>query len=205
MRVRRRWIAIALFAAWPVPAEAAAQHETWPPGLRSDVAAALNAELQRAEAAHLPGRSLVLKALEGRSKGASDDQILEAVVALRERLEVAAAVFGVDRGEDVLVAAAGALHAGVTRDALTTMATGTRADALDMALVVVGDLIRRGVPVATATRAVLSLGQAGVDARTFGEFRRSVDDDIRAGLAPARSAELRVRGVLARGGPGGPR
>jgi hypothetical protein len=47
---------------------------------------------------------------------------------------------------------------------------------------------------------VLSLGEAGVDARTFGDFRRSVDDDIRAGLAPARAAEVRLRGVLGRGG-----
>jgi hypothetical protein len=81
-----------------------------------------------------------------------------------------------------------------------TMAAGTRAEALDMALVVIGDLIRRGVPVETATHAVLSLGEAGVDARTFGDFRRSVDDDIRAGLAPARAAEVRLRGVLGRGG-----
>jgi hypothetical protein len=72
-----------------------------------------------------------------------------------------------------------------------------------MALVVIGDLIRRGVPVQTATHAVLTLGEAGVDARTFGDFRRHVDDDIRAGLAPERAAEVRLRGVLGRGG-GGP-
>jgi hypothetical protein len=142
----------------------------------------------------------VLKALEGRSKGASDEQILHAVVGLRERLEVAAAVLGNRRGEDVLLAAAGALHAGVSHSALETMAARTREDALDMALVVIGDLIRRGVPVPTATHAVLSLGQAGVDARTFGEFRRRVDDDIRAGLTPARATEVRLRGVLTRGG-----
>lgn len=204
MSARLRCFLILLCAVALVSAPAAAQQVTWPPGLRSDVLAALNGELRAAEAARLPPRPLVLKALEGRSKGASDDQILEAVIALRERLEVAAAIFGIERGEDVLVAAAGALHAGVSHSALETMAAGTREDALDMALVVVGDLIRRGVPVATAMHAVLSLGEAGVDARTFGEFRRSVDDDIRAGLAPARAAEVRLRGVLARGGPGGP-
>jgi hypothetical protein len=183
-----------------VPVALPAQQETWPAGLRTDVRAALNAELRRSADTGLPRRPLILKALEGRSKGATDDQILHAVTALRERIELAAAIFGTERGEDVLVAAAGALHAGVTRKSLETMAAGTRAEALDMALVVIGDLIRRGVPVETATHAVLSLGEAGVDARTFGDFRRSVDDDIRAGLAPARAAEVRLRGVLGRGG-----
>jgi hypothetical protein len=188
-----------------LPDSAVAQRETWPAGLRGDVTAALQSELRRAESAGLPGRALILKALEGRSKGATDEQILKAVVALHERLAVAAEIFGTDHGEDVLLAAAAAMHAGVGRNALRTLSTTTRQDALDMALVVVGDLIRRGVPTETATQAVLSLGEAGVDALVLNEVRRSVDDDIRTGLTPAHATEVRLRGVLMRGGGSGVR
>lgn len=195
-----------LFVMWLLPAAAAAQQDSLPSGLREDVAVALRAEIRRAESAGLPSDALVLKVYEGRSKGASDEQILQAVIALRERLEVAASVLGTAQGGDVLLAAAGALHAGVDRAMLRQLAETTDGQALDIALVVVGDLIRRGVPMMTATRAVLSMRKAGADGVMLSEFRRNVDDDIRTGVTPARAAEVRMRGVLTRiGGPGGER
>lgn len=202
IRIRATLVFVVL-AALMVTSPSAAQQEGWPPGLSAEAYAALDKELERARDDRLPERWLVLKALEGRSKGASDDQIVEAVQALRERLEIAARILGHDRREDVLVAAAGALNVGVTRDLLQALAEETREDALDMALVVLGDLVQRGVAVPTATATVLALGQHGLDARAFGDFRRSVDDDIRAGLAPSRAAEVRLRGVLRSGGGGG--
>lgn len=166
--------------------------------------AALEAEFRAAEEAGLPARPLMLKALEGRSKGAADGQILAAVSALRSRLDRAAAILG-GRDEDVLVAASAALYAGVEEGTLRELAASTRLGDLGMAFVVVGDLIRRGVPPPDASRAVVSLAAAGAGADTFDEFRRQVNADIATGLAPAQAAEVRMRGVLMNMGGPGPR
>ena len=111
-----------------------------------------------------------------------------------------------DQREQVLEAAAAALYAGIDEATLRELARSTHADAVGTALVVLGDLVLRGVPASNAKRAVISLGAAGADARALNDFRRSVDDDIRTGLPPGRAVEVRLRGMLARvGGPGGPR
>lgn len=164
--------------------------------------AALQAELRAAESAHLPSRPLVLKALEGRSKGAPDARIVDAVAGLRVRLQRAADALGA-RDEDVLVAAAGALYVGVDETMLRKLTASTREDALGMAFVVVGDLVRRGVPVSEASQAVTSLASAGARAEALDAFRRQVNADIATGLAPSRAAEVRMRGLLITlGGPG---
>ncbi|MEJ2215257.1 MAG: hypothetical protein P8099_01455 [Gemmatimonadota bacterium] len=157
--------------------------------------AALQAELRAAESAGLPSRPLVLKALEGRSKGASDARIVDAVAGLRLRLERAAAALGT-RDEDVLLAAAAALYVGVDDSMLQKLTASTRTDALGMAFVVVGDLVRRGVPVREASQAVTSLASAGARAESLDAFRRQVNADIATGLAPSRATEVRMRGLL---------
>lgn len=163
--------------------------------------AALQTELRAAEAAGLPSQPLVLKALEGRSKGAADPRIIGAVAALRDRLARATAILG-PRDEDVLVAAAAALYVGVDESMVRELSTSTRQGALGMAFVVVGDLVRRGVPVTDASRAVISLGAAGAPAETLDAFRRQVNADIATGLAPARATEVRMQGVLMTIDPG---
>lgn len=192
-----------LLLAGPSPGPAAGQSAD---GLGAEFTgetlAALEAEIRAAEGEGLPPRPLVLKALEGRSKGAGDDQILAAVAALRGRLVRAAAILGA-RDEDVLVAASAALYVGVDDSTLRQLTASTREDALGMAFVVVGDLIRRGVPPPDASQAVVSLAAAGARAQTFDEFRRQVNADIATGLAPAQATEVRMRGVLmTMGGPG---
>lgn len=166
--------------------------------------AALEAELRAAEEAGLPARPLVLKALEGRSKGAANGQILAAVSGLRARLGRSAAILGA-RDEAALVAASAALYVGVEESTLRELAANTREGALGMAFVVVGDLIRRGVPPPDASQAVVSLAAAGARAETFDEFRRQVNADIATGLAPAQAAEVRMRGVLMNMDGPGPR
>jgi hypothetical protein len=194
---------VAIQLVWLIVVRAQAQQVQLPPDLPEATAVVLRAQIDSAREAGLPTQPLVLKALEGLSKAATHDQILAAVKALRERLRIAASVFGTDQSEQVLEAAAAAVYAGIDVATLREMALGTRPDAIGMALVVLGDLVRRGVPESDAKHAVISLGAAGADARALSDFRRSVDDDIRTGLAPGRAAELRLRGVLARVGRSG--
>lgn len=202
-RVHARWVApIALLLAGllasPAGGQAADRLEA---EFSGETLAALQAELRAAEAAGLPSLPLALKALEGRSKGAADPRIIGAVAALRDRLARAAAILG-PRDEDVLVAAAAALYVGVDESMLRELSTRTREEALGMAFVVVGDLVRRGVPVPEASRAVISLGAAGAPAEALDEFRRQVNADIATGLAPARATEVRMQGVLMTIDPG---
>jgi hypothetical protein len=194
---------VALLALAFATSGLAAQDVVLPADLPEATAAALRAEIDAARAAGLPHAPLVLKALEGRSKGATHAQLVGAVRALRTRLQVAASLFGRDAGAEVLEAGAAALYAGAGQKALSEIARTTRPEAVGMALVVLGDLVRRGVPVVQAERAIMSLGAAGADARALNEYRRTVDADIRTGLAPVRAAELRLQGMLARAGPGG--
>lgn len=202
MRALEAWAAAACVLCFLLPAGPVSSQEL-PKTLGDSTLSALRAEIGRAEAAGLPAHPLVLKALEGASKGATDQQIVAAVAALRVRLGAAAEALGGTRGEDVLVAGAGALYVGVELETLREIAEQGREDALGMALVVLGDLVQRGVPVEAASRTVISLGAAGIDAAALSDFRRQVDDDIRMGLAPGRATEIRLRGVLVRVGGGG--
>lgn len=169
-----------------------------------DALAALRREIHDARAAGLPERPLVLRALEGRSKGATDAQVVAAVRGLRRRLQTAAEVLGPESGEELLSSAAAALYVGVDPTALRNARERIRPPALEVALVVLGDLIRRGVPVDRAEEALIALGAAGVDADTFDDYRRLVNADIRTGTSPTLAAQVRLRGMLARTGtPGG--
>jgi hypothetical protein len=195
----------ALLLALPGP-RAIAQEVQLPHDLPEATLIALRVQIDSARAAELPTQPLVLKALEGVSKNAAHGQIVAAVRALRERLRIAASMYGTDRDEQVLEAAAAALYAGIDETTLRELARSTRPEALGMALVVLSDLVLRGVPVSSARRAVLSLSAAGADARALSDYRRNVDEDIRTGLSPVRAAEVRLRGMLVRaGGPGGSR
>jgi len=154
----------------------------------------------------LPIEPLVQKALEGHSKGAADAQVVDAVRSLRARLSTAAEIVGGSAHEMELVSAAGALYLGVDPADLARVVAGTPGEALPMALVVLGDLLKRGVDVAIASQVVVSLGQAGADAATLEDFRAKVELDIRTGVTPSHAAEIRSRGIvvgLGRGRGGG--
>jgi hypothetical protein len=154
----------------------------------------------------LPIEPLVQKALEGRSKGAADAQVVDVVRSLRARLSMAAEILGGSADEMKLLPAAGALYLGVEPDDLARVVAGTPSEALPMALVVLGDLVKRGVTVAIANQALLSLGEAGADAATLEDFRAQVELDIRTGVTPSHAAEIRSRGIvlsLRRGPRGG--
>lgn len=160
-------------------------------------------EVTAARDAGLPVEPLVQKALEGKSKGAPDSLVIRAVRALRGRLASAAEILGREAAEPELVAAAGALYLGVQREALARVVEQTPTEARPMALVVLGDLVSRGVDVAVANDALLSLGKAGADAATLADFRAKVELDIGTGVTPSRAARVRSRGILVRLGGGG--
>jgi hypothetical protein len=168
-------------------------------------AAEVGAVISAARAAGLPAEPLVDRALEGASKGASSARIVAAVRALARDLRAAHAALGGDALDAEITAGAGAIRAGVDPRVLSRLRAG-RAEPLTVPLGVLADLVARGVPADSASRAVLLLAQAGAADGAYVSLRRNVERDIRNGAPPAIAATVRARGMPAalppRLGPG---
>jgi hypothetical protein len=170
------------------------------PRLAGRLDPATAAEVERlvdsARAAGLPTVPLVDKALEGATKGAADARILAAVRGLAQRLGAARDALGTGASDAELVAAAGALYQGVSTKALSQLRAARARSSLALPLVVLADLIARGVPSATATAAVLDLARSDAGDAAFMALRRDVENDIANGAPPAIAAATRARGSL---------
>jgi len=152
----------------------------------------------------LPTEPLVSKALEGATKRAPGPRIVAVVQTLAAALREARATLGGGAAETEIVAGAGALQAGMRPAALARLRAARPNRPLTMPLVVLADLVTRGVPADTAAAAVLTLSQHGATDADFIVLRRDVERDIVAGAPPAAAAALRARGfpLPARSAPG---
>ena len=118
-----------------------------------------------------------------------------------------------DEGTRVLVQAAvdSARAAGLPTEPLVDKALegarkradGTRitraVTALAVPLVVLSDLVTRGVPTDTAAAVVLLVAREGMGDDAFLTLQREVQRDVMGGAPPASAATVRTRGVLAGG------
>jgi hypothetical protein len=190
-------LVLALVLAGAAAPAAAAQEDARLAQLDPAALAAIRPELDTAAAAGLPAEPLVLRALEGANRGAAPDRIAAAVRSLRLRLVTAREAIGARSTESEYVAAAGALAAGVPVPVLVGMRRERRAGSLDVPLVVVSDLVARGVPPADASATVTELLGRGADDRTLLSLRTTVQQDIAQGATPRTAAESRARGILA--------
>lgn len=141
----------------------------------------------------LPTESLVSKALEGEAKGASSDRIVAAVRAQLAALSEARAALGMTSSETEIVAGAGAVLAGVSRDSLARLRESRPGKPLVVPLVVLADLVARKVPSGAAATAVLAVSRAGARDADFLRMRERVERDIADGMVPANAALMRAR------------
>ena len=145
----------------------------------------------------LPTEPLIDKALEGASKGADNARIMTAVRALARRLRESRVALGSSANEAELVAGAGALSQGIAPATLTRLRTLRPGERLTLPLVVLTDLIARGVPPSTASSVIVSLAGTVSGSDAFAALRRDVQQDIVAGADPAAAVSLRARALLA--------
>jgi hypothetical protein len=176
-------------------APANAQDPRLVPLLDDSTRARVESVVDSARRAQLPTEPLVDKALEGARKRAPGPRILAAVTALADRLRVARAALGT-HNEAELVAGAAALQAGVGPHALADLRESRPGRPLAIPLVVLSDLVTRGVPRDTATALVLLVARAGLSDDAFLEVQRSVQNDVRDGANPVTAAAVRARGAL---------
>lgn len=196
---RTPWLAAAALCALAAaaPAQSLARLDGRLNGrLDSATAVQVEAIADTARAAGLPAEPLIDKALEGVSKHASAPRIVDAVRGLARRLAVARAALGPDASDADLLAGAGALYEGVSSDDLTRLRGARAGQSVALPLVVLADLIERGVPAGTAIGIVLDVARSGAGDDTFAAMRRDVEHDIRAGAPPAIAASTRARGAI---------
>jgi hypothetical protein len=148
-----------------------------------------------ARAESLPVDPLVGVALEGSQRHAPGARIAKAVQDYLGALRGARASLGADATTPEIVSGAGVLLSGVSRDVLRQLRAATPNRSLTVPLVVLADLIARGVPKDTAARAIAAAARANARDDDYSALRRFVEQDIIAGASPAAAAMLRVRTI----------
>ncbi|HUF26833.1 MAG TPA: hypothetical protein VMM18_07630 [Gemmatimonadaceae bacterium] len=162
--------------------------------LDARTAADVQSHVDAAAAAGLPVEPLVLKALEGASKGARGPQIAGAVARLHTQFVEARGALGPRSAAGEIVAAASAMQAGASAETLRQMRAARRDAPLTTALTVLADLIAYGVPVADASTLLIELVRAGARDDQLTDARGSVQKGIGAGLSPAAAAQEALSG-----------
>lgn len=178
----------ALLLAWP----AGAQESVLQSRLDAETYTGVSAVLKSAAEMGIPTQSLVSKALEGASKGASGERIVVAVKRLSGQLVLARSVLGPASTAAELDAGATALHIGVSPQQLERLRAVRPRQSLTIPLGMLADLVARGVPTDSAGAVVLALARTSMRDEDFVAFRRNVERDIALGAPPAAAASVRV-------------
>ncbi|MFI5371664.1 MAG: hypothetical protein ACHQ52_08905 [Candidatus Eisenbacteria bacterium] len=166
------------------------------------LATRLTATVERARADGLPTDPLVARALEGASREASDAEILDAVERQAAALGEARRALGDSARPVELVAGASALMAGVPRDSLVRLRASRGGGSLVVALVVMSDLVARGVPVETASASVIAATRAGAGDEALLRMRERVHERIQRGELPGGATRDGLRELLQRDAKG---
>ncbi len=146
-----------------------------------------------ARAAGLPAEPLVATALEGASRRASSARIVSAVRRQLAEFERARTTLRGEASEGEIVAAAAALRAGVPADTIARLRALRPGQPLVVPLVVLADLVTRGVPVPIASASIVSAARVGATDAEMLRLRERVAQDIRGGVSPGRSVVLRTQ------------
>jgi len=158
--------------------------------------------IDSARVAGVPTRPLLLKALQGAAYHADNKHIIAAVRSVfHAELDVRVAL-GSALNESEWASAVSALQSGVPLEALAKFRGERSGKPLTRALVVLTDLIQRGVPVPEASSAIMQLWQRGAGDGDFYGLWKNVEQDILSGQNPGTALEQRMREIPARVTPG---
>ena len=169
--------------------------------LAPDVAHQVAALVNEARAAGLPTDPLIARAFEGASRGADAAGIVSGVRRQAGAQSAARGALGTGSQPDEIVAGASALLAGVPADSLAHLRLARPGGSLVIPLVVLCDLVARGVPADAASVAVVSAARAGATDNVLLRIRERIHTGIENGGAPAGTAGEVVRQWL-RAAPG---
>ncbi len=161
--------------------------------LSPEVAQQVSVVVRDARAAGLPTDPLIARAFEGASRGADAAGIVAGVRRQAGALAVARGALGAGSQPDEIVAGASALLAGVPADSIARLRTARPGGSVVIPLVVLCDLVARGVPVATASVAVVTAARAGATDSALLRIRERIHSRIDNGGMPAGTAGEVIR------------
>jgi hypothetical protein len=191
---------VILSVSMVLAATASAQDTRLTRRLDPTTAAAISRIVDSARVDGLPTEPLVAKALEGPIKGVPGDRIVVVVRAFADALRSARRALGTSATEPEIVAAASAVISGVEPAVIAKLRSTRPAVPLTMHLVILADLVSRGVPRDTAAGAVYSAARAGLSDAQITSFWKLIEADIAKGIRPAAATVQRARLI-----PGGNR
>lgn len=180
----------------------AADEATLRTRLGPELSASVIEVLHAAGAQGLPTAPLVARALEGASRQAAPDAILQAVRRHASGLAAARHALGPYASPTELDAGAWALLAGVPEDSLASLRRARPTGSLVIPLVVMSDFMARGVPVENASSTVLSAARAGAGDPALLRMRERIHERILHGEAPVGASREGLRELLAKTSPG---
>ena len=193
-RVRKVGIVVAsAMALATVASGARAQDKRLSSRLDLEAAMAITRLADSIRAAGLPSEPLIAVALEGATRRASNDRILAAVREYAGALGVARNTLGDSAASDEIVSAAGVIVAGVAPSVVGEYRAARPTGSLTVPLVVLADLIARGVPADSAAAALGAALRSGARDDELAELRRRVERDILAGAKPSTAMSIRRR------------
>ncbi|HEX9563374.1 MAG TPA: hypothetical protein VF981_05365 [Gemmatimonadaceae bacterium] len=196
MRTRSRRLVLAAALTACVVGRASAQSP--PTSLSQASRDTLRRLADSTRAMGLPTEPLLAKAAEGALKGASDARVLHAVRTLMRELHDARAALAPGASTGTLVAAASALHAGVSREGIGRVALAREASDgdLGLAFVTLADLVANGVPVTDATTAIVDLVSRRAGEAELTVLRLGVARDVGTGRTPADALQTYTSQLL---------
>jgi hypothetical protein len=180
---------LSVLAGWP----ARAQDKRLAARLDAETALAVTRVADSVRAAGLPSDPLIGVALEGASRRAPNDRILAAVREYAAALGVARQTLGASAAGDEIVSAAGVIVAGVAPRVVTEYRAARPTGSITVPLVVLADLVARGVPADTAASALGDALRGGARDDELTELRRRIERDILAGARPATAVAIRAQ------------
>lgn len=167
---------------------------------------AIELMLDSAHTLGIPTRPLMSQTLLGIARHADGRRIVAAVRSYFSALKQAGVVLGPSLSEPEWTAAASVLQAGVPAGVLAKFRPNRQnKQQLSMPFVVLADLITRGVPIDTASSAIVQLWQRGAADGDFLGLWKAVDQDILSGQNPGAALQQRMRESIGRIPPGGNR
>lgn len=196
-RTLPRWLTLALLCA---PVVISAQDPDPLAKLDPQHRFAIEMIVDSAHQAGIPEHPLLSRAFEGIAKRADQRRVVSAVRSLYVALKQARGALGDQLTESEWTAAASVIQAGVPVQVLARFRSEKPGKPLARALVVLADLITRGVPVDVASSTMVQLWQRGAaDADLIGLWR-DVEQDILSGTNPGTALQQRARDFPDRSG-----
>jgi hypothetical protein len=149
----------------------------------------------------IPREAILSKTLEGISKGRPGPQIVQVVRRYFGALREAQRSLGPEATLDELTAAAGAIQSGVDPNSIVRLHGNRRGGSILMPLVVLADLVSRGVPPNDASSAIVAMSQRGALDSDYEGLWKGVQQDIISGAPPVEALHRRAREFPGRAPP----